>query len=91
MTTVPEYERLILGCLSGMVDAKYAQSIDPQAPFFDYGIDSVEAVTFIARLSDLLGIYLPAEIVFDYPTPRELAEFLANSASLTIPEGGQLE
>jgi acyl carrier protein len=91
MTTALEYERLILRCLSDMVDVKYAQSIDPRVPFFDYGIDSVATVTLIARLSDLLGRYLPTEIVFDYPTPRELAEFLANSASLAIPEGGQRE
>jgi acyl carrier protein len=91
MTTALEYERLILRCLSDMVDVKYAQSMDPRVSFFDYGIDSVATVTLIARLSDLLGRYLPAEIVFSYPTPRELAEFLANSASLAIPEGGQRE
>jgi acyl carrier protein len=89
--TVLEYEQLVLRCLSETIDVNHAQSIDPQVTFFDYGIDSVAAVSLIARLSDLLGIYLPAEIVFDYTTPRELAEFLANSASVAISEGGQRE
>jgi acyl transferase domain-containing protein/acyl-CoA synthetase (AMP-forming)/AMP-acid ligase II/acyl carrier protein len=43
---------------------------------FDMGIDSLAAVQFKTRLEKNLGIELKTTVVFDYPTIKQLAEYL---------------
>ncbi len=50
--------------------------IEPGKPFRDLGFDSLAAVEFRNRLSDVIGLPLPTTSIFDYPTPRELARHL---------------
>jgi phthiocerol/phenolphthiocerol synthesis type-I polyketide synthase B len=53
------------------------QLLDPQAGFFQSGMDSLMSVTLQRSLSESLGEALPAAVVFDYPTVEALTDYLA--------------
>ncbi len=51
--------------------------VDVEKPFIDLGLDSIVGVEWIRALSNQYGIAIPATRVYDYPTIREFAGFLA--------------
>ncbi len=53
------------------------EPLDPSTGFFQLGMDSLMSVTLQRALSDSLGEFLPASVVFDYPTVYSLSDYLA--------------
>ncbi|MCT9138256.1 type I polyketide synthase [Streptomyces violarus] len=49
---------------------------DADSPFADLGMTSVGVVELVDRLGELTGRSLPTTLVFDHPTPAEVARYL---------------
>jgi len=52
------------------------ERIDPSAKFARHGMDSAASVFFIVELEEWLGIELPTEVVFNHPSPANLARHI---------------
>ncbi len=63
-----------------------ADQIDPDAPFQDFGIDSISAVQMLRQIEDNTGLSLPPTLLFDHADLPSLASYLYE----TVPSA-QLE
>ncbi|MER5772865.1 SDR family NAD(P)-dependent oxidoreductase [Streptomyces sp. NPDC002039] len=54
-----------------------ADTVGSATQFRELGFDSLTAVEFRNRLTNVVGFRLPVTVVFDHPTPAELADYLA--------------
>ncbi|WP_131626788.1 type I polyketide synthase, partial [Parafrankia sp. BMG5.11] len=67
---------LVRGHVATILGHDTLSSVDETRGFLDAGVDSLTAVELRNRLSAATGLQLPATLVFDYPTPAALAQYV---------------
>ncbi|MFD8047435.1 SDR family NAD(P)-dependent oxidoreductase [Streptomyces chartreusis] len=81
-------ERALVDLVRGRVAAVLGHAdhtaIDADRPVQELGFDSLTAVELRNQLAGETGLRLPTTLVFDQPTPRALAQYLADR--LTVEE-----
>ncbi|GAB0102587.1 hypothetical protein JMUB6875_15550 [Nocardia sp. JMUB6875] len=61
---------------AGILGHASGEAVAPQQAFQQLGFDSLSAIEFRNRLNTATGLQLPATLIFDYPTPQAVAEFI---------------
>lgn len=76
----------ILTMASAVIGLPADQALDPEAGFFQLGMDSLMSVTLQRRLSASLGIALPAALIYEYPTISSLTDALCERMGYATAE-----
>lgn len=69
-------QELVLEYVAAVLGHVHVDSVEPDRAFGELGFDSLAAVELRNRLSNTIGLSLPATLVFDYPNPHAVAEYL---------------
>ena len=77
-------EKWLVGKLSDLLGVD-PREIDVREPFASYGMGSTEAVSLSGELGDWLGLKVPADLAYEYPTIETLARHLSESPDESLP------
>ncbi|MCF3125134.1 SDR family NAD(P)-dependent oxidoreductase, partial [Streptomyces arenae] len=77
----PFLTELVQSHVAALLGYKSPQDVGSSLPFRELGFDSLAAVELRNGLTAATGLRLPATLVFDHPTPAELAHFLHGELS----------
>ncbi|SOD68117.1 KR domain-containing protein, partial [Streptomyces zhaozhouensis] len=86
LAAAPESERativldLVRSHVAAVLGHDSPHAIESEGAFREMGFDSLAAVELRNRLQTATGLRVPATVVFDYPRPRVLADFLLTEA-----------
>jgi acyl-CoA synthetase (AMP-forming)/AMP-acid ligase II/3-oxoacyl-(acyl-carrier-protein) synthase len=76
-------ERALLALVRGAAEKILGAAVLVDRPLGEQGFDSQKAVALAAALSRASGVEMPVSLAFDYPTPREIARFVAGEVGRT--------
>ncbi|MFI2472344.1 type I polyketide synthase, partial [Nocardia xishanensis] len=69
---------LVRSVAAGILGHASIDAIEPQQAFQQLGFDSLSAIEFRNKLNAATGLQLPATLVFDYPNPQVVADFIGS-------------
>ncbi|ATL68224.1 type I polyketide synthase [Nocardia terpenica] len=85
-----EAHRVLLDVVRGHAATVLAHAspdqIHPARPFKELGFDSLTGVELRNRLATVVGVRLPAALIFDHPTPEALTRHILATITASAPE-----
>jgi len=83
-------QEVVVECLLKVLGMRAGSRIDPRQPLNDLGVDSLMAVELRNALVRIVGLPLPATLLFDYPNVTALTGYLADEVLGLTPSAEDL-